>query len=53
MPGKPLTADVSESVVSLHWDPSEDDGGCEITCYIVEYNRVRILFHFYTIWLNY
>ncbi|XP_046632684.1 titin homolog isoform X7 [Daphnia pulicaria] len=40
MPGKPLTADVSESVVSLHWDPSEDDGGCEITCYIVEYNRL-------------
>ena len=42
MPGKPQPTDVLESVVSLHWEPSEDDGGCEITCYIVEYNRVRI-----------
>ncbi|KAI9552423.1 hypothetical protein GHT06_022789 [Daphnia sinensis] len=40
VPGKPQPIDVLESVVSLQWDPSEDDGGCEITCYIVEYNRL-------------
>jgi hypothetical protein len=48
MPGKPQPTDVLESVVSLHWEPSEDDGGCEITCYIVEYNRVRIDLYLYT-----
>lgn len=40
VPGKPQPTDVLESVVSLQWDPSEDDGGCEISCYIVEYNRL-------------
>lgn len=39
-PGKPQPVDVAESAVCLQWDPSEDDGGCEITCYIIEYNRV-------------
>lgn len=43
MTGKPQLVDVSESAVALQWEPSEDDGGCEITCYIVEYNRVSFL----------
>lgn len=28
--------------VTLSWKPPEDDGGCKIGNYIIEYNRVKI-----------
>ena len=41
-PDKPVATDVQESSVTLQWNTPEDDGGCEIGSYIVEYNRVLL-----------
>ncbi len=35
-----MVMEVGESTAVLQWDPPEDDGGCEISSYIIEYNRV-------------
>jgi len=40
-PGKPIASEIAEKSVALNWDSPLDDGGCEITSYVVEYNRVR------------
>ncbi|XP_050542211.1 muscle M-line assembly protein unc-89-like isoform X1 [Daktulosphaira vitifoliae] len=39
-PGKVQVSKTTGKLVSLSWKPPEDDGGCKIGSYIVEYNRV-------------
>ncbi|XP_050422468.1 uncharacterized protein LOC126834526 isoform X2 [Adelges cooleyi] len=39
-PGKIQVSKISGKSVMLTWKPPEDDGGCKIGSYIVEYNRV-------------
>lgn len=35
-------SEVTDTSVVLEWRVPEDDGGCEISSYIIEYNRVRL-----------
>uniref|UniRef100_A0A2H8TSL4 Titin n=1 Tax=Melanaphis sacchari TaxID=742174 RepID=A0A2H8TSL4_9HEMI len=39
-PGKVHVSKTSGKSVTLSWKPPEDDGGCKIGNYIIEYNRV-------------
>nr|XP_045591479.1 flocculation protein FLO11-like isoform X4 [Procambarus clarkii] len=39
-PSVPTITDVSGTSVTLRWDPPQDDGGCRVSNYIVEYFRV-------------
>ncbi|KAK7020187.1 hypothetical protein SK128_012536, partial [Halocaridina rubra] len=39
-PSIPVVTDISGQSVTLRWDPPQDDGGCRISNYIVEYFRV-------------
>jgi titin len=34
-PGTPTFTDIKDTTVVLHWTPPEDDGGAEITNYII------------------
>lgn len=46
-PGKVLTKPVTNNIVTLTWAPPEDDGGCKIGNYIVEYFRIG-----WNVWLK-
>lgn len=35
---------MTETAVTLRWTCPQDDGGCAITSYIIEYNRVSLPF---------
>ena len=42
-PGKALVAMTLGKSVTLTWAPPDDDGGCKIGNYIVEYYRVGVI----------
>lgn len=46
-PGKIITKPVLSNTVTLTWAPPEDDGGCKIGNYIVEYFRIG-----WNVWLK-
>ncbi|KAL7048848.1 hypothetical protein ACKWTF_003505 [Chironomus riparius] len=46
-PGKISTKPVTNNIVTLTWAPPEDDGGCKIGNYIVEYFRIG-----WNVWLK-
>lgn len=39
-PSQPMITDVSGTSITLRWDPPQDDGGCRVSNYIIEYFRV-------------
>ncbi|XP_064106043.1 titin-like isoform X2 [Macrobrachium nipponense] len=39
-PSMPVVTDITGQSVTLRWDPPQDDGGCRISNYIVEYFRM-------------
>lgn len=40
-PGRPIIFDVSRDGMTVAWEPSDEDGGLEISGYIIERKEVR------------
>lgn len=52
-PSQPMITDVSGTSITLRWDPPQDDGGCRVSNYIIEYFRVSckdLSFYYVSIW---